>query len=61
MPAYRNVSVTAQGQTAFKIVDEFSNGQVNRGKVTYTLTKLDKDRIELKLQPSGTLTLQRCK
>lgn len=60
VPAYRNVSVTAQGGS-FKIVDEFSNGQVNRGKVTYTLRKVGDDRIELALDKGGTLKLQKCK
>ncbi|MGI8526913.1 MAG: hypothetical protein ACR2K5_12195 [Pseudolabrys sp.] len=62
VPAYRNVSVTPDGGPAtFKIVDEFTNGQVNRGKVTYTLRKVDDDRIELRMQVGGNLTLQRCK
>ena len=61
VPAYRNVSVTAQGDKAFKVVDEFSNAQVRGGKVTYTLRKTTDDRIELVLDRGGTIKLQRCK
>jgi hypothetical protein len=61
VPAYRNVSITPDGTAAYRIVDEFSNGQVNRGRVSYTLRKVDSDRIELQMQSGGTLKLQRCK
>ena len=61
VPAYRNVSVTRQGDKAFKVVDEFSNGQITGGKVAYTLRQMPEDRIELALDRGGTIKLQRCK
>jgi hypothetical protein len=61
VPAYRNVSVTPDGTKAFRVVDEFTNGQVRQGRVNYTLQEIDADRIELRLQVGGTIKLQRCK
>jgi hypothetical protein len=61
MPAYRNVSVSPQDAATFRIVDEFTNRHVNRGRVSYTLRKIDADRIESRLQVGGTIKLQRCK
>lgn len=61
VPAYRNVSVSPQDAATFHIVDEFTNGQVNRGRVSYTLHKTDADHIELRLQIGGIVKLQRCK
>jgi hypothetical protein len=61
VPAYRNVSVSPQDAATFRIVDEFTNGQVNRGRVSYILHKTDADHIELRLQTGGTIKLQRCK
>ncbi len=60
VPAYRNKSVTASG-SSFRIVDEFSTGQVNNARMNYTLTQIDADHIEMNMQPGGMLKLQRCK
>jgi hypothetical protein len=60
VPSYRNRSVTADGQAQYRIVDEFTTGQISDAHVDYTLRKVDNDRIELQ-SPQGTLTLQRCK
>jgi hypothetical protein len=60
VPAYRNVSVTSAGQASYRIVDEFTNGQISSGRVYYTLVTLDADHIELQMQQGGTLKLQRC-
>jgi hypothetical protein len=60
VPEYRNKSVQSVGQSDYRIVDEFSNGQVNAGQSEYTLRKIDSDRIVM--NQSGTaLNLQRCK
>jgi len=59
-PAYRNFSVSANGPSQYRVVDAFSNGQVNNGRTTYTLRQVDADHIEMQMQ-SGTLKLQRCK
>jgi hypothetical protein len=61
VPAYRNRSVTAVGQQQWRVVDEFSNGQVSDGRTAYTLVKVDGDHIVMQSQHGGTLKLQRCK
>jgi hypothetical protein len=60
VPSYRNFSVTAEGSSTFRIVDEFATGQMN-ARSTYTLRILDQDHIELHL-PAGnhTIRLRRC-
>ena len=60
VPAYRNVSVTPQGPSSYRVVDQFSNGLVNNGSVYYTLRRIDDDHIVMQLQQGGTLKLQRC-
>src|SRR5690349_11077968 len=60
VPEYRNKSVQSTGQSDYRVVDEFSNGQVSAGHTEYTLRKVDSDRIVM--NQSGTvLNLQRCK
>lgn len=61
VPSYRNRSVTADGPNQYRVVDEFSNGQVNNAHTNYTLREVDADHIEMQLQQGGTLKLQRCK
>ena len=58
VPAYRNKSVTAAGSN-YRIVDVFTNGQVNNAQVVYTLRQVDADHIEMSGQ-TGSLKLQRC-
>jgi hypothetical protein len=60
VPAYRNKSITAAGST-FRIIDEFTTGQIRNAKMNYTLTQTDADHIELNMKPGGQLKLQRCK
>jgi hypothetical protein len=59
VPTYRNFSVTAEGPSSFRIVDQFNTAQIN-ARATYVLRKVDADHIELNLQPGGLLKLQRC-
>lgn len=60
VPTYWNRSVQSVGQSDYRIVDVFSNGQVSDGQSEYTLRKIDSDRIVM--NQSGTaLNLQRCK
>jgi hypothetical protein len=59
VPAYRNKSVTG-GPSRYRVVDVFSNGQVNNAQVIYTLSLVDADHIQMNLQSGGTLNLQRC-
>jgi hypothetical protein len=61
VPAYRNKSVTANGASRWRVVDEFTTGQISAAHTTYTLQQVDEDHIEMNLQPGGTLKLQRCK
>ena len=60
VPAYRNVSVASEGPSSYRIVDEFSTGQISAGRTSYTLRKVDPDHIEMN-SSGGTVTLQRCK
>jgi hypothetical protein len=60
VPAYRNVSVTSDGPSQYRVVDEFTNGQVSNGRTTYKLRQVDPDHIDMHLQSGGTLKLQRC-
>ena len=60
VPTYRNQSVVSEGPSSYRIVDEFSTGQISAGHTSYTLRKVDPDRIEMN-SSGGTTTLQRCK
>jgi hypothetical protein len=60
VPAYRNFSVTRQGPSSYRIVDEFDTGQI-RARATLTLRQVDDDHIEINQIPGGTVKLQRCK
>jgi hypothetical protein len=61
VPAYRNRSVTAIGQNEWRVVDEFTNGQVSDAQAAYTLIAVDSDHLTMQMHPGGTLKLQRCK
>ena len=61
VPAYRLKTITEDGPTNFRVVDEFTTGQINNARLNYTLQKVDADHIEMNMQPGGLLKLQRCK
>lgn len=61
VPAYRNKSITPEGNARWRIVDVFTTGQISNAAVTYTLVQVDPDHIALDLQKGGTLKLQKCK
>lgn len=61
VPAYRNKSITPEGNGRWRIVDVFTTGQISNAAVTYTLVQVDPDHIALDLQKGGTLKLQKCK
>jgi len=61
VPAYRNQSVTPEGSASYRIVDEFTTGQISAGHTSYALRKIDADHIEMNMQDGGSLKLQRCK
>jgi hypothetical protein len=60
VPAYRNKSVTPAGSTSYRVVDQFTTGQIGNGSVSYTLNKVDDDHIVMQLQQGGTIKLPRC-
>jgi hypothetical protein len=61
VPAYRLKSLTVDGASTFRVVDEFTTGQINNARLSYTLSQLDQDHIEMNMTPGGKLKLQRCK
>ena len=60
-PGYHIKSVAPDGPSQYRIVDQFTNGQIRNGNVIYTLRMVDADHIELNMQRGGMLKLQRCK
>jgi len=61
VPAYRLKTISAEGPKNFRLVDEFTTGQIRNARLNYTLQQIDDDHIELNMQPGGRLKLQRCK
>ena len=61
VPAFRNQSVQPNGSSNFRIVDEFSTGQIRGGQTKYTLKIVEPDRVEINQQPGGLLKLRKCK
>ena len=60
VPNYRLKTLTTDGP-AYRVTDIFTNGMIHGGTVSYTLQQTDQDHLTMKLQPGGTLNLQRCK
>jgi hypothetical protein len=60
VPTYRSRSVSPEGSSSFRIVDEFTTGQIGAGHTSYILRKIDSDHIEMAME-GGALKLQRCK
>jgi hypothetical protein len=61
VPAYRLKSISADSKTSYRVVDEFSTGQISNARLNYTLSLSDDDHIEMNMTPGGLLKLQRCK
>jgi hypothetical protein len=61
VPAYRNKSITAEGQSRYRVVDEFTTGQIRNGSTSYKLSQSDADHLEMAQQQGGTIKLRRCK
>jgi hypothetical protein len=61
VPAFRNRSVSPEGPSRYRVVDVFSNGQINNAHSTYVLHVVDDNHLEMTMQPGGTLKLQRCR
>lgn len=60
VPAFRNRSVTAESSSSYRIVDEFSTGQISAAHTTFVLRKIDPDHIEM-IMEGGAAKFQRCK
>jgi hypothetical protein len=52
--------VVPEGPSSFRIVDEFTTGQISAGHTSYILRKVDPDHIELVME-AGAVKFQRCK
>ena len=61
VPGYRIKSITANGQGEWRIVDQFTTGQIRNGTIGYTLRRGNANHLELDMQRGGSLKLQRCK
>ena len=61
VPAYRNRKVEAAGASAWRVVDIFTTGQISNAQAIYTLRQVKDDRLEMAMQPGGTIKLQKCK
>ena len=61
VPAYRNRTVTPDGEQRFRVVDVFTTGQIRDAQASYTLTLVDANRVEMRLDQGSTIMLQRCK
>jgi len=60
VPAFRNQSIQQNGRNNFRIVDEFTTGQISNAQARYTLKIVEPDRVELNQQPGGLLKLRKC-
>ncbi len=61
VPAYRNRTVESAGGGQYRVVDEFTTGQIGNAKVNYTLRIVNADTVEMNLEKGGTLRLRKCK
>lgn len=61
VPAYRNRTVQASGAGQFRVVDEFTTGQIGNAHVSYALRVVNADTLEMNLEKGGTLRLRKCK
>lgn len=61
VPAYRNRSIDSTGGGLYRVVDEFTTGQIGNAKMNYTLRIVDTDTVEMILEKGGTLRLRKCK
>lgn len=61
VPTFRNRSIRQNGSREFRIVDEFTTGQISNAQARYTLKILEPDRVEINQRPGGLLKLRKCK
>jgi hypothetical protein len=61
VPDFRAISVEPQGQSTWRVVEEFRTGQINaRNQLTLRVAS-EPDRIELELARGGTIKLRKCR
>ncbi|MBS0245558.1 MAG: hypothetical protein JSR61_02980 [Proteobacteria bacterium] len=61
VPAYRNRTITDDGLSQWRVIDEFTTGQISNAQARYTLKLDGTDRAEMNLQPGGLVKLRKCK
>ncbi|MCF8478255.1 MAG: hypothetical protein K9G60_14600 [Pseudolabrys sp.] len=61
VPAFRNRTVRAHGPSRYRVVDEFTTGQIANAQVEYTLHMIDDDHLELNMEKGGLQKLLKCK
>ena len=61
VPACRNRTITSAGSGQYRVVDEFTTGQIGNAKMNYTLRVVAADTIEMLLEKGGTVRLRKCK
>jgi hypothetical protein len=61
VPAYRLKTISAEGPKRYRVTDEFTTGQIRNARISYTLSQIDPDHLEINMSPGGLLKLQRCK
>jgi hypothetical protein len=61
VPAYRNRTVESTGDGQYRVVDEFTTGQIGNAKMNYTMRVVDAETIEMHLEKGGTVRLRKCK
>lgn len=61
VPAYRNRTVQASGAGQFRVIDEFTTGQIGNAHVNYTLRLVNADTLEMNMEKGGALRLRKCK
>ena len=61
VPAYHNRTVQSAGAGQFRVVDEFTTGQIRNAKMNYTLRAVYADTAEMIMEKGGTLRLRKCK
>ena len=60
VPEYRNLTIDRFDHHRYRVTDEFFTVQI-RGKISYTLSVLDPDHLQIRMDPTGALfKLRRC-
>jgi hypothetical protein len=60
VPDFRAVTVQTQGQSAWRVTEEFRTGQINGRNHVVLRVKTDPDRLEIDPDRGSTLYLRKC-